>query len=163
MRYEYFAPPVQRGKIANFDLNGFVPVTETFHGFPDIANTSGRPASLVYPDRNDFGPRFGFAWSVPRIPDFVVRGGYGVYFAPEITNSYTDLTFNPPIVDTQNFTGSATNPLPVATAFEGQGSTKWALSGPMRSIPTFGMLTRRNGISPLKRNCPAGSISMSAT
>ena len=137
LRYEYFAPPVQRGKIANFDLNGFVPVTETFHGFPDIANTSGRPASLVYPDRNDFGPRFGFAWSVPRIPDFVVRGGYGVYFAPEITNSYTDLTFNPPIVNTQNFTGSATNPLPVATAFEGQGSTKVGALGSYAIDPHF--------------------------
>lgn len=137
MRYEYFAPPVQRGKIANFDLNGFVTATEIFHGFPDIANTGGRPASLVYPDRNNFGPRFGFAWSVPVIPDFVVRGGYGVYYAPEISNTYTDLTFNPPIVNTQNFTGSATNPLQVATAFEGQGSTKAGALGSYAIDPYF--------------------------
>jgi hypothetical protein len=34
LRYEYFAPPVQRGKATNFDLNGFVPSRQTFHGFP---------------------------------------------------------------------------------------------------------------------------------
>src|SRR6266436_957118 len=61
LRYEYFSPPVQRGKATNFDLNGFVPSRQTFHGFPDIADTKDRPDSLVYADRNDFGPRVGFA------------------------------------------------------------------------------------------------------
>ncbi|MBL8210176.1 MAG: TonB-dependent receptor [Bryobacterales bacterium] len=123
LRYEYFAPPVQRGKATNFDLNGFVPVRQTFHGFPDIADTSDRPASLVYPDRNDFGPRFGFAYAVPKA-DMVVRGGYGIYFTPEITNSWTTLTLNPPIVRTFAFTGNAANPIPVATAFQTQGTTR---------------------------------------
>ena len=63
LRYEYFSPPVQRGKATNFDLNGFMPVRQTFHGFPDIPDTTDRPAALVYADKNDFGPRFGFAYS----------------------------------------------------------------------------------------------------
>jgi hypothetical protein len=121
MRYEYFSPPVQRGKATNFDLNGvvpgFVPSRQTFHGFPDIANTTDRPASLVYPDRNDWGPRFGFAYNVPALRDFVVRGGYGIYYTPEITNSWTTLTLNPPIVKTFDVAGTFDQPVPVATAF----------------------------------------------
>lgn len=129
LRYEYYKPPVQRGKATNFDLNGFVPARQTFHGFPDIGDTTDRPASLVYSDRNDFGPRFGFAYLVPKVNDFVIRGGYGIYYTPEITNSWTTLTLNPPIVRTFSFTGSPNNPIPVATAFRGQGNTAVGLFG----------------------------------
>lgn len=129
MRYEYFTPPIQRGKATNFDLNGFVPVRQTFRGFPDVPDTTDRPDALVYPDRNDFGPRIGFAWSVPKVRDFVVRGGYGIYYTPEITNSWTTLTLNPPIVRTFQFTGNALNPINVATAFQGQGTTQVGLFG----------------------------------
>ncbi|MBK9168366.1 MAG: TonB-dependent receptor [Bryobacterales bacterium] len=129
VRYEYFTPPIQRGKATNFDLNGFVPVRQTFFGFPDIADTSDRPSALVYPDRNDFGPRVGFAWSVPGVTDFVVRGGYGMYYTPEITNSWTTLTLNPPIVRTFAFTGNAQNPINVMTAFQGAGQTVAGLFG----------------------------------
>ncbi|MEO7651592.1 MAG: TonB-dependent receptor, partial [Bryobacteraceae bacterium] len=124
LRYEYFQPPIQHGKATNFLLNGFVPVQQTFHGFPDFANTTGLPDSLVRPDYNNWGPRVGFAWSVPQVKDFVVRGGYGVYFTPEITNSWTTLTLNPPIVRTFSFTGSANNPVRVDTAFQTQGTTR---------------------------------------
>jgi hypothetical protein len=129
LRYEYFTPPVQRGKATNFDLNGFVPSRQTFHGFPDIPDTSDRPAALVYPDRNDFGPRFGFAYSTPWIRDFVLRGGYGMYYTPEITNSWTTLTLNPPIVQTFAFTGNAANPIPVESAFGGPGEARVGLFG----------------------------------
>jgi carboxypeptidase family protein len=129
LRYEYFSPPVQRGKASNFDLLGFVPVRQTFHGFPDIPDTSDRPAALVYPDKNDFGPRFGFAWSVPKLRDFVVRGGYGIYYTPEITNSWTTLTLNPPIVKTFAFTGNANNPIQVERAFGAPGEPRVGLFG----------------------------------
>jgi hypothetical protein len=129
VRYEYFSPPVQRGKATNFDLNGFVPSRQTFHGFPDIPDTADRPEALVYADKNDFGPRFGFAYSVPSIRDFVLRGGYGMYYTPEITNSWTTLTLNPPIVKTFAFTGSATNPIPVESAFGAPGETRLGLFG----------------------------------
>jgi hypothetical protein len=131
MRYEYFSPPVQRGKATNFDLgvNGFIPVRQTYRGFPDIADTTDRPSSLVYPDKNDFGPRFGFAWLAPGMRDLVVRGGYGIYYTPEITNSWTTLTLNPPIIQTFNFTGNAANPINVATAFQAQGTARGGLFG----------------------------------
>jgi hypothetical protein len=133
MRYEYFAPPVQRGKATNFDLNGvvpgFVPSRQTFHGFPDIADTSDRPASLVYPDRNNWGPRLGFAYAVPQIRDFVVRSGYGIYYTPEITNSWTTLTLNPPIVKTFDFAGTFDKPIQVETAFGAAGRPGVGLFG----------------------------------
>jgi hypothetical protein len=129
LRYEFYKPPIQRGKATNFDLAGFVPVRQTFYGFPDIANTGDRPAALVYSDKNDFGPRFGFAYLVPKVRDMVVRGGYGIYYTPEITNSWTTLTLNPPIVRTFAFTGSANNPISVATAFQTQGAARAGLFG----------------------------------
>ncbi|MGH9674095.1 MAG: hypothetical protein ACRD44_13015 [Bryobacteraceae bacterium] len=129
IRYEYYKPPVQRGKATNFDLNGFVPARQTFHGFPDIPDTADRPEALVYGDRNDFGPRIGFAWQAPGARDMVVRGGYGIYYTPEITNSWTTLTLNPPIVQTFSFTGNAANPVVVERAFQSQGTTGVGLFG----------------------------------
>ncbi len=119
--YEYFSPPDQRGKITNFDLNGvvpgFVPSQQIYNGFPDISDTPGYPASLVFPDRKDWGPRFGFAWRVPGVSDFVVRGGYGIYYTPEITNTYTGLTLNPPIVGSYSATATYNAPFFVDTVF----------------------------------------------
>jgi hypothetical protein len=130
LRYDYFAPPVQRGKASNFLLNGavpgFVPSQQIFHGFPDYPTSPG-PASLVNPDRTDFGPRVGFAYAAPQIPDFVVRGGYGIYYTPEITNSWTGLTTSPPAVNTFDFSGTFDKPVQVATAFAGTGT----------ALPTF--------------------------
>jgi hypothetical protein len=130
LRYDYFAPPVQRGKASNFLLNGavpgFVPSQQIFHGFPDHPDSPG-PASLVNPRRTDFGPRIGFAYAAPQIPDFVVRGGYGIYYTPEITNSWTGLTTSPPAVNTFDFSGTFDKPVQVATAFAGTGT----------ALPTF--------------------------
>jgi hypothetical protein len=133
LRYEYFSPAVQRGPAVNFDLDGPVPgftvSRQTFHGFPDIPDTSDRPAALVYPDRNNFGPRFGFAYQTPWMKDLVLRGGYGLYYFPEITNSWTTLTLNPPIVRTFQFTGTFNNPLQVEDAFRQGGDPRTGLFG----------------------------------
>lgn len=128
MRYEYFSPPDQRGKITNFDLTGvvpgFVPSQQIYHGFADIQDTPGYPPSLVFPDRRDWGPRVGFAWRAPGASDFVVRGGYGIYYTPEITNTYTGLTLNPPIVG--SFSATATYNAPFAADVVFANPTKGA-------------------------------------
>ncbi len=43
-----------------------------------FAGTGGQPSGLWSGDRNNFAPRFGFAYQVGKM--IVVRGGYGIFF-----------------------------------------------------------------------------------
>jgi hypothetical protein len=71
MRYEYATPQWEKDNI----LSNFDPDTRTM-----VLATDGsiRDRSLINPDRNNFGPRLGFAWSATR--STVVRGGYGISY-----------------------------------------------------------------------------------
>ena len=71
LRYEYATPQCE----ANNVLSNFDPV--------DLAMIPARDGSVedrstIQPDRNNFAPRLGFAWSVT--PSTVVRGGYGLSY-----------------------------------------------------------------------------------
>lgn len=82
LRYDYFQPYVQSDdKFVNIEQNGFI-VT----GLTD-PKTSQYGRGLIAPDRNDWGPRIGFAYRPGLVNDAVVRGGYGVYFTPQISNA----------------------------------------------------------------------------
>lgn len=37
-------------------------------------------SSTIYPDRNNFSPRFGFAWQPQKLSKVVFRGGYGIFY-----------------------------------------------------------------------------------
>lgn len=54
-------------------------------------------------DRNNFAPRFGFAWSPGARTDFVVRGGYGIFFTPLPMRYIGDTRFTPPNLTTFTF------------------------------------------------------------
>ncbi len=83
LRYDYFQRPVQSDdRYANIEVNGMIPADTTF------PNTSRYGRSLIERDLNNFGPRIGFAWTPSFVRDAVVRGGYGIYFTPEIYNAY---------------------------------------------------------------------------
>ncbi len=71
IRYEYSTPNWE----AHNTLSNFDPATNTM-----ILAKSGSiyDRALVNPDRNNFGPRLGFAYTVA--PGTVVRGGYGVSY-----------------------------------------------------------------------------------
>jgi hypothetical protein len=69
LRYEYATPYWERDNI----LTNFNPATLTMVAAKD-GSISDR--SLVNPDRNNFGPRLGFAWTPAE--KTVVRGGYGI-------------------------------------------------------------------------------------
>lgn len=80
LRYDYQQKPVERhdGHI-NFDARQIEPRT----GLPGVvvfAGRQGQPRSFLKPDRNDFGPRFGFAYDISGMGRTVIRGGYGVYY-----------------------------------------------------------------------------------
>src|ERR1043166_3416210 len=88
LRYDIFTAPTER-----FDLqSNFVPETRTIQmagpnapGGRDLANT----------DKNNFGPRIGFAYSgLKSDKTLVLRGGYGLLYAVD-TSAAQPLTSNP--------------------------------------------------------------------
>ncbi|MGE3521093.1 MAG: carboxypeptidase regulatory-like domain-containing protein, partial [Vicinamibacterales bacterium] len=71
LRYEYATPQWERDNI----LTNFDPATRTMVAARD---GSIRDRSTINPDRNNFGPRLGFAWTAAERT--VVRGGYGISY-----------------------------------------------------------------------------------
>lgn len=71
MRYEYATPWVERDNI----LSNYDPVNRTMRMASDGSLES---RSTLEPDRNNFGPRIGAAFTLT--PQTVLRGGYGVSY-----------------------------------------------------------------------------------
>jgi hypothetical protein len=71
LRYEYATPQWERDNI----LSNWDPVT---HKMIKASDGSIADRALVNPDRNNFGPRLGFAYTV--MPQTVIRGGWGVSY-----------------------------------------------------------------------------------
>ena len=106
VRYEYVSPYTEtNNQIANLLVSNF--------GGPDLAVTrvlpgsSGLPATLVRPDRNNFAPRIGMAWKP--LAKTVVRAGYGInYNTGAYANIIQQLAFQPPFSFTQTNTECVT-------------------------------------------------------
>jgi len=64
----------------------------------------GLPRSLVFPAYRDFGPRLGFAWRVLGSSKLSLRGAYGIFYAPEVINSFRNLGFQNPFGATYSLT-----------------------------------------------------------
>ncbi len=87
VRYEYNTPASDASNVIwILDLN-------TWQMVP--AGTHGTPPSGVYPDHNNFAPRFGFAWSPRNL--VTVRGGYGIFYDAGMFSPDTAPYFNPPL------------------------------------------------------------------
>src|SRR5829696_4059905 len=88
LRYDVFTAPTERfDRQSNFD-----PATKTIQMAGDNA-PGGR--SLSNTDKNNFGPRIGFAYSgLKADKTLVLRGGYGLLYAVD-TNLTQPLTSNP--------------------------------------------------------------------
>ena len=90
LRYEYATPPLEKdNQFANFD-----PTTGTmiFAKDGDIFDRA-----LIHPDRNNFAPRIGFAYTPAS--RWVVRGGYGVFYTHTVRQGREGLLgFNPPFL-----------------------------------------------------------------
>jgi hypothetical protein len=93
-------------------------VPYTVNGYATILNASltallpanpPRPGfGLTGPNHKDFAPRVGAAY---RVTDKTVfRLGYGIYYNPNQTNSYTFLSVNPPFAFATGYNATPTNP-----------------------------------------------------
>jgi len=110
LRWEYFGKPYDlHDAIGSFDVNT---------GQRLLPGQEGLPRSLVYPAYRDFGPRIGFAWRVRGSNKLSLRGGYGIFYAPEVVNSFRTLGFQNPFGATYSLTvrpANANAPIPQFT------------------------------------------------
>lgn len=144
LRYEYSTPQTDVHK----EIIGFFPGRQSVV-FPDAPpnllytgdpNTGG--PGMVYPDKNNFAPRFGFAWDIFGNARLVMRGGGGIFY--DIEDGALNLQFGgqPPFGDVIS-TGPNTNTF--ATAAQSGidnisdpfGSVGITNPFPFRSVGTF--------------------------
>ena len=130
MRYEYISPLVdvlnrrstfwplsndygrtETPQVLVADKSYCATTTRPCAGIGDVLHLSGVSERAAYKaDRNNFAPRFGFAWSVD--PKTVVRGGYGIFFTNSQTfvNNFVINRRQPPFAETQAITSSTATP-----------------------------------------------------
>ncbi len=95
---------------------GYAPIT--FDGvkqtllpnFPVVTAPSiGLPDSLVTKSDTDFAPRFGFAYTLPRTSNTVLRGGFGLFYQRDTDNGAVDLALNPPFISSIGYSLNQSN------------------------------------------------------
>src|SRR5579864_5673924 len=120
LRYEYNSPQID----PNNEIIGWFPGHQStvFPTSPPDFLYPGDPGTpnrgLVFPDRNNFAPRFGFAWDMLGNAKLVMRGGYGIFY--DIEDGAFNLQFGgqPPFGSVSNFfyTGSSFANVPDSVA-----------------------------------------------
>jgi hypothetical protein len=87
LRYDIFPSATEKdGRLSNFDINT-----------RRVVVASGSGDRLIKTDKNNFGPRFGFAYAFGSEKKMVVRGGYGLLYT-------LDGVDNPPLIRNPPFT-----------------------------------------------------------
>ena len=124
VRYEYFTPMLNRdNKMTNID-----PATGQVVYASD---GSVYDRSLIHPNRADFAPRAGFAWTMT--PKLVWRGGYGLFYQQtDRYGSESQLALNPPQLVDVSIAAASASEAPVVILKNGFQSVSQSNIDPTR-------------------------------
>jgi hypothetical protein len=137
LRYEYFTPQFDRNNL----LTNIDPATG---GVVVATDGSVRDRTLIDPDRNDFAPRVGLAWSMS--PRIVLRAGYGMFYQQsDRYGSESQLGLNlPQLVDVAISANSANDApafrfsqgfTPVSASSVNPALVQWRIQDPEQDTP----------------------------
>lgn len=138
IRYEYFTPSQAR----DHALTNIDPATGAILTARDSGSILDR--TLINPDRNDWAPRVGLAYTLT--PALVLRGGYGVFYQQQDRyGSESQLALNPPqVIDVNRSAPNPTTPpvmtlrggfVPVSAANVNKAAIMWRIQDPNQRTP----------------------------
>src|SRR5262249_30137866 len=108
LRYEYFSPGV--------DIRDRATLYDPSRGSLVQVGHDGMPRGGYVPDRNNFGPRIGLAWS-PLNSGLVIRAAYGIYYDQSALAPSEGLYFSPPYYDFRLYVPMGNNLLSLSDPF----------------------------------------------
>jgi len=131
VRYEYFSPLTdERGKISNLVFGSNL--------LQDARVVSQQ--RLYEPDRNNFAPRVGFAWSPAILNRMVARGGFGIFYNRIPNVLFSNSRGNPPNFARYSICcGSADSPYAGGRILYAVGSSREPSSYPLNPSLAVGI------------------------
>jgi hypothetical protein len=117
LRYDFETPYTERHNLISFGFDPNAPVSLTFPGRTltggiQFAGVNGNPRRGGNLDKNNFGPRIGFAYAAG--PKSVFRGGYAFFYSP-LNELITDLGSVPTFSSSTSYVGTTNSSATAAT------------------------------------------------